>query len=105
MRKINRFVGSLAVLTMVCALAPASFGKAAPSYAVITNSGSDPLSIILGILDPNRNRKTPPPPPSRQQNVPEGGSSLMYLGLAGFACIGTAMSVRARRKSALQPVR
>lgn len=101
MRKIGRLAGSSLVLFLLCSLAPASFGKTASSKAVLGNLTNDPLSGILGILDPNRNRNPPP----KRQTVPEGGSSLMYLGLAGFACIGTAMAVRARRKSAIQSVR
>jgi hypothetical protein len=106
MRKIGRLAGSSLVLILLCSLAPASFGKTASSKAVLANPASDPLSGILGILDPNKPKDPPPPPPGppTQRAVPEGGSSLMYLGLAGFACIGTAIAVRARRKSAIESV-
>ena len=58
---------------------------------------SDPL---LGLFDPNKNKKKNPPSPT--STMPEGGSTWMYLGLAGLTCVGAAVAVGYRKKYAAQ---
>jgi hypothetical protein len=44
-----------------------------------------------------------PQPPSPNAHIPEGGAPLMYLLLAGLACLG-AMVLRSRRQASMSEI-
>jgi hypothetical protein len=103
MRRFASFSGMLLAVAMVLSLAGTSFGRTTPSNkanifsnvhgtAVVSSWVGDP---IVSAFDKNKKKKGGG---NGNMAVPEGGSALMYLSLAGLTCLGAALVVGYRKK-------
>jgi hypothetical protein len=110
MNRSVKFFSSLLVAAIVLCLAGASFGQTAPASS--TQSASLPATLVVW-FDLNHGRPAPPPPPRNPYPypkpkpnpvvMPEGGSPVMYLAVAGLVCLSAAAIVY-RKKYAAQSV-
>lgn len=89
MKAICRVSGWLLVLVLVACLVPSAFGTSgkwnreigsSANHLVFANASA--VGVVNAALNPWGEKHR------RKVTVPEGGSSLLYLGLAGIACLG-----------------
>jgi len=93
MRKAVRFPSWLVVLALTSCLAPSAWGysNASASHEIVLGKVAGTFVYQpLNKQDEKKKRSS-----LSFQIVPEGGSPLLYLGIAGISCLG---AVAARRK-------
>jgi hypothetical protein len=89
------------VLALVICFAPTSFGlttKSAGSATQLASVFSAKSTLTTAIFEPLQyERKKKKDKGGSTSTMPEGGSALLYLGLAGVVCVG-AVALTYRRK-------
>jgi|HubBroStandDraft_5_1064220.scaffolds.fasta_scaffold28259_2 hypothetical protein len=101
MKKLRNFPGWVAVIALVVCLAPSSFGLTAKATGTTTRFASLPatatLTAVTSLYEPLESDRRKKKDRGGNTNMPEGGSALVYLGLAGLVCMG-AVALAYRRK-------
>jgi hypothetical protein len=115
MRSVWRFSALVFFAALLCFL-PCAFGQGTaniqstgPGNRVLNYVPSSFLAFAPGsggLGDWHRRDPPPPPPPICKSDkgcaaVPEGGTAVMYLLLAGLSCLG-AMALRSRRQACVR---